>query len=61
MPWELSFSYGRGLQSAPLKIWNGDVLNKSRSQQAFYNRAYLTSAARQGKYDKVMETNLLEM
>ncbi len=61
MPWELSFSYGRGLQSAPLKIWNGDVLNKSRSQQAFYNRAYLTSAARQGKYDKVMENNLLEI
>ncbi|MQF65009.1 fructose-bisphosphate aldolase class I [SAR202 cluster bacterium AC-409-J13_OGT_754m] len=59
--WELSFSYGRGLQSAPLEIWKGDNVNRSRAQQAFYNRAYLTSAARQGKYDKVMETNLLEI
>ena len=61
LPWELSFSYGRGLQSAPLKIWKGDNVNRDRSQKAFYNRAYLTSAARQGKYDKVMESNLREM
>ena len=29
-PWELSFSYGRGLQAAPLKAWGGDAGNITR-------------------------------
>ncbi len=49
-PWELSFSYGRGLQALPLRTWNGDAANAERAQQAFYQRAVLTSAARKAEY-----------
>tara|TARA_B100001123_G_scaffold205052_1_gene232485 strand:+ start:5293 stop:6315 length:1023 start_codon:yes stop_codon:yes gene_type:complete len=54
-PWELSFSYGRGLQSAPLKAWGGKLSNKGDAQQAYYHRASVTSAARQGSYTAEME------
>ena len=49
-PWELSFSYGRALQAAPLKAWGGDAANTEAAQQEYYRRAMLNSAARQGKY-----------
>lgn len=49
-PWELSFSYGRALQSAPLSAWAGKAANVERAQQAYYRRAQLTGAARRGEY-----------
>ena len=49
-PWRLSFSYGRGLQSAPLKAWGGQAANVEQAQQAFLHRARLTSAAQLGQY-----------
>ena len=49
-PWELSFSYGRGLQAAPLKAWNGKDENKISAQKVFYERSNIVSLARQGKY-----------
>ena len=49
-PWELTFSYGRGLQSAPLGVWAGDNANAEAARKAFYRRAYLTAAARRGEY-----------
>ena len=54
-PWQLSFSFGRGLQQAPLKAWSGKTENIEQAKVAFYHRAKLTSAARQGKYTPVME------
>ncbi|HWO73904.1 MAG TPA: class I fructose-bisphosphate aldolase [Dehalococcoidia bacterium] len=54
-PWQISFSYGRGLQSAPLKAWAGRPENVAAAQQAFFRRAMLTSAARQGRYSPGME------
>ena len=54
-PWELSFSYGRGLQAAPLKAWSGKAENVARAQLAYYQRARFTSAARQGAYSPEME------
>ena len=54
-PWELSFSYGRGLQAAPQKVWSGKAGNVSAAQQAFFHRAKLTAAARAGKYTPEME------
>ena len=53
-PWQLSFSYGRGLQAAPLKAWAGRAENGEKAQQAYYQRAKLTSAARQGIYSPEM-------
>jgi fructose-bisphosphate aldolase class I len=49
-PWQLSFSYGRGLQSAPLNEWKGEEANSQAAQNSFYERAKVTSAAREGIY-----------
>ena len=57
-PWQLSFSFGRGLQAAPLKAWSGKAENVERAKQAFYHRAKLTGAARQGTYEPAMEREL---
>jgi fructose-bisphosphate aldolase class I len=57
-PWELSFSYGRGLQAAPQKAWSGRPENVAAAQRAFYHRARVTSAARQGRYSPEMEKEL---
>jgi fructose-bisphosphate aldolase class I len=54
-PWQLSYSYGRGLQAAPQKAWSGKKENVKAAQDAFYHRAMVTSAARQGKYSPAME------
>ncbi len=49
-PWELSFSFARGLQSAPMSAWAGSAANAAAAQEIFHTRAVLTSAARCGKY-----------
>ena len=54
-PWQLSFSYGRGLQATPLKIWSGDSVKVSSAQQAYLHRAKVTSAARDGVYKSGMD------
>jgi len=51
-PWQLSYSYGRGLQAAPLAAWGGKVANVSSAQEAFLERCRLTSAARSGTYSR---------
>ena len=54
-PWQLSFSYGRGLQAAPQKAWSGKAENVTAAQRAFFHRAKLTAAARMGRYSPAME------
>ena len=54
-PWQLSFSYGRGLQAAPQKAWSGKAENVTAAQHAFFHRAKLTAAARMGRYSPAME------
>ena len=58
IPWEISFSYGRGLQGAPQKAWSGKAENVKAAQQAYYHRAKVTSAARKGQYSPEMEGQL---
>jgi fructose-bisphosphate aldolase class I len=53
-PWQLSFSYGRGLQATPLATWGGNPDNVAAAQAAFQERARLTSAARKGAYSPAM-------
>ena len=55
VPWQLSYSYGRGLQAAPQKAWAGKKENVAAAQLAYHHRAKLTSAARMGKYSPEME------
>jgi len=57
-PWELSYSYGRGLQAAPQSTWRGKAENVQAAQKAYYHRAKVTSAARQGRYTPAMEGEL---
>ncbi len=57
-PWALTYSFGRGLQAAPQKAWSGKAENVDAAKKAFYHRAKLSSAARQGKYDASMEKEL---
>ena len=54
-PWQLSYSYGRGLQAAPQKAWAGKPENVASAQRAYHHRARLTAAARMGKYSPEME------
>ncbi len=54
-PWQLSFSYGRALQSPALKAWVGNPENVETAQRAFYHRAKMNGAARSGMYAPEME------
>jgi fructose-bisphosphate aldolase class I len=50
LPWQLSFSYGRALQAAPLKAWAGITENLATAQSAFLERAKANGAATLGTY-----------
>ncbi|MEX1296715.1 MAG: class I fructose-bisphosphate aldolase [Candidatus Limnocylindrales bacterium] len=49
-PWELSFSFGRALQSSALRAWADDPTDPEAAQRAFGRRAAETAAARTGTY-----------
>jgi fructose-bisphosphate aldolase class I len=51
-PWQLSFSFGRALQSAALKSWAGERVKVPAAQQVFADRADLTAAARSGTWSR---------
>jgi len=55
VPWELSFSYGRALQAAPLEAWSGEESNATDAQAAFAHRARCNGEARYGRYSEVLE------
>ena len=50
LPWELTYSYGRGLQAAPLAVWKGEVANVAAAQAVFQQRGRDSSVAREGVY-----------
>ncbi len=56
LPWEISFSYGRALQEAPLMTWKGLAENVPAAQKAYSHRAKLNSLARKGQYESKMES-----
>ena len=50
-PWPLSFSYGRGMQQAAMKLWAQDMQgNFDKAQQTVLARARDNGLAAQGKY-----------
>jgi fructose-bisphosphate aldolase class I len=55
VPWELTFSYGRGLLAGPLNLWAGDDSKVEEAQGLHLHRARCTAAARRGAYEKAME------
>jgi fructose-bisphosphate aldolase class I len=54
-PWEISFSYGRALQQAPLKAWSGDAANVEAAQAALAHRARMNGLARSGEWSASRE------
>lgn len=54
-PWQVSFSFGRALQSPALKTWRGSPEAVQTAQQALYHRAHCNSAARFGRYSEKTE------
>jgi fructose-bisphosphate aldolase, class I len=59
VPWELTFSYGRALVGAPLRVWSGDDSKVPEAQAAFLHRARCNAAARRGEYAESMERELV--
>jgi fructose-bisphosphate aldolase class I len=45
-PWELSFSFGRALQTQAMNVWLGKPENVTAAQNALHHRAQCNSAAR---------------
>ena len=54
---ELSFSYGRALQSPSLAAWRGQQENVEAAQAAFAHRARMNGLARAGAYEPGLETS----
>lgn len=57
-PWQISFSYGRGLQAAALTTWRGEDEKVPEAQKQYRHRARCTGAARRGEYTEAMEREL---
>jgi fructose-bisphosphate aldolase class I len=54
-PWQLSFSFGRALQDAALKIWRGAPANVAAAQAALLHRARCNGLAVRGQYSEATE------
>jgi fructose-bisphosphate aldolase class I len=51
-PWPLSFSYGRAMQAAALKIWGKDPANNvAEAQKIVYARAKENGLAALGEWE----------
>jgi fructose-bisphosphate aldolase class I len=55
LPWHVSFSYGRALQTAPLEAWHGKAENERAAQKAFIHRSRMNSLAQEGKWSSTLE------
>jgi len=51
----LTFSYGRALQAAPLKVWSGKPENVAAAQRAFAHRAMMNGLAARGQWKQDLE------
>ena len=55
-PWPLSFSYGRALQAAALRVWGENIsANAAAAQKRLAHRAHMNSLAAMGEYDASQE------
>lgn len=53
LPWNVTFSYGRALQAAPLVAWKGKDI--AAGQASFAHRAKMNGLASKGQWDANME------
>lgn len=54
-PWKLTFSFGRALQDAAMKIWGGQAANSAAMQSALLHRARCNGLAVRGEYSAEVE------
>ena len=55
VPWKLSFSFGRALQDAAMKTWQGSPAHVAAAQAALRHRARCNGLAVEGKYSDKSE------
>ena len=55
LPWRISFSYGRALQSTPLNAWGGKAENEPAAQKAFLHRSRMNGLAQLGQWSRASE------
>lgn len=55
LPWQVTFSFGRGLLAPALHEWVGRAEKFDSAQQVLAHRAKLNGAAREGNYGSVLE------
>ena len=55
LPWALTFSFARAIQTPALEIWAGLDSNAKQAQKALLHRARCNHAARRGEYDGALE------
>ena len=55
LPWKLTFSYGRALQTAALVAWDGEESNVPAAQAAFTHRARMNALASLGRWQSDLD------
>lgn len=55
LPWALTYSFARAIQSPAMDIWHGEDSKVPAAQQALLHRAECARAARRGEYSPAME------
>jgi fructose-bisphosphate aldolase class I len=55
LPWPLTFSYGRALQSPSLKAWKGAAANVPQAQALLAHRSRMNGLAAKGEYRADLE------
>ena len=50
-PWNLTFSFSRGIQQPVLDLWHGDVLKVQEARALFLQRLKVSSEASLGQYN----------
>jgi fructose-bisphosphate aldolase class I len=58
LPWKMTFSFARALQTSPQKVWSGHPENVAAAQRAFGHRAHMNSLACLGKWESALERSL---
>jgi fructose-bisphosphate aldolase, class I len=56
-PWQLTFSYGRGLIADALRVWAGSDRNREAAQRTLAHRVHCNAAARGGRYFTALEND----
>ena len=55
LPWTVTFSYGRALQAAAMKIWGGEAANFDAAQAVVLHRGRMNGLAAEGNYEPELE------